>query len=151
MVNNQQFSVVSQLFNEFYSIEEPKYESLQSYKNLKKRLKKANVLNVNVIENEHNKIKKESNGTGARLDTKMDPKDEKMKMFNQHLNRILVEMNSEDYYLQHKYRVHKAKEKSKNLEKSTQLAVRMMRQMEEDKKPVIATQLIDENVVNLTN
>ena len=97
------------------------------------------MLNVNVIENEHNKIKKESNGTGARLETKMDPKDEKMKLFNQHLNKILVEMNSEDYYLQYKYAVHKATEKSKNLEKSTQRAVRLMREMEEQKKPIVAT------------
>ena len=81
----------------------------------------------------------------------MDPKDEKMKLFNKHLNRVLVEMNSEDYYLQHKYRVYNAAEKAKNLERSTQRAVRLMREMEEEKKPVVATQLIDENVVNLTN
>ena len=60
-------------------------------------------------------------------------------------------MSSEDYYLQHKYRVYNAAEKAKNLEKSTQRAVRLMREMEEEKKPVVATQLIDENVVNLTN
>ena len=60
-------------------------------------------------------------------------------------------MSSEDYYLQHKYRVYNAAEKAKNLEKSTQRAVRLMREMEEEKKPVVATQLIDESVVNLTN
>ena len=81
----------------------------------------------------------------------MDPKDEKMKQFNKHLNRVLIEMNSEDYYLQHKYRVYNTAEKAKNLEKATQRAVRLMREMEEEKKPVVATQLIDENVVNLTN
>ena len=71
--------MVNQLFNEFYNVEEPKYESLDKYKDLKKRLKKANVLNVNVIDNEFHKIKKESNGTGARLETKMSPMDEKMR------------------------------------------------------------------------
>ena len=37
------------------------------------------------------------------------------------------------------YAVHKATEKSKNLEKSTQRAVRLMREMEEQKKPIVAT------------
>ena len=45
---------------------------------------------MNVIENEWHKIKKESNGTGARIDTVMDPKDEKMRQFNAYLNRMLV-------------------------------------------------------------
>ena len=31
LANNRQFAVVSQLFNEFYSIEEPSYEALQNY------------------------------------------------------------------------------------------------------------------------
>ena len=71
--------MVNQLFDEYYNINEPKYEMLDNYKDLKKRLKKANVLNVNVIENEYHKIKKESNGTGASLETKMNPMDLKMR------------------------------------------------------------------------
>ena len=82
--------MLNQLFDEYYNIEEPEYEYLENFQNLKKRLKKANVLNVNVIDNEQHKIKKESNGTGARLETKMLPMDEKMRQFNTHLNKMLV-------------------------------------------------------------
>ena len=69
---------MNQLFNEYYNIEEPTYGLHDDYMDLKKRLKKANVLNVNINVNESNKIKREGNGTGARLETKMNPMDENM-------------------------------------------------------------------------
>ena len=72
---------MNQLIDEFYNIEEPTYSSLDKFQELKRRLKKNNILNVNVIENEWMKIKKEKNGTGARLETNLNPKDEKMQMF----------------------------------------------------------------------
>ena len=62
MANNRQFESINKLFDEFYNIAEPKYEALDDYAELKKKLKKANVLNVNVIEDETVKIMKESNG-----------------------------------------------------------------------------------------
>jgi hypothetical protein len=47
-------------------------------------------LNVNVIEDETAKIMKESNGQGARLETRLIPMDDKMIQFNNELNKMLI-------------------------------------------------------------
>ena len=62
------------------------------------------MLNVNVNVNEFNKIKREGNGTGARLETKMNPMDENMIQFKNHLNKTLIQMDSEDKFLLFKYK-----------------------------------------------
>jgi hypothetical protein len=57
LINQKQFETVSSLFDDYYDVHEPwgKYEAIAE---LKRRLNRENVFNVNVIENEEAKIKK---------------------------------------------------------------------------------------------
>ena len=97
-INAQQFKVVSQLFNDYYDMHEPttKFEAI---KELKKRLNRTKVLNVNVIGDEQAKIKKENMGKGALIDNSMHSDDSNMVMFSNELTRLLMLPNKEDKFM----------------------------------------------------
>ena len=65
MVNAKQFKIVNQLFEDYYDLHEPKNEKYEAMKELKQRLNRKKVLNINVVENEYLKIKEENNGQGV--------------------------------------------------------------------------------------
>lgn len=98
-INAQQFKVVSQLFNDYYDIHEPKHEKFEAIKELKKRLNRKKVLNINVIGNEKSKIKKDRGGKGALIDKKMHSDDSNMMMFSKELTRLLLLPNKEDKFM----------------------------------------------------
>ena len=76
-----------------------KYEAI---KELKRRLNRKKVLNVNVIENEQNKIKKENMGKGALLNNSMRLDDPSMKQFAKLVNKMLMVPRREDKFMQMK-------------------------------------------------
>ena len=53
---------------------------------------------------------KEQNGRGARLETNLKANDEKMRQFNQHLNKILVRV---DPFMQNKFKAQLKNEQKK--------------------------------------
>ena len=65
LVNAKQFKIVNQLFEDYYDLHEPKNEKYEAMKELKQRLNRKKVLNINVVENEYLKIKEENNGQGV--------------------------------------------------------------------------------------
>ena len=77
MINANQFKIVSKLFDDYYDIHVPRTK-FDIVRDLKRRLNRKQVLNVNVIDNEHVKIKKENNGGGAMLDNPMRVDDPSM-------------------------------------------------------------------------
>ena len=56
MVNAKQFKVVTEMFDDYYGMHEPKHEKYEEIKKLRQRLNCKKVLNVNVVENENLKI-----------------------------------------------------------------------------------------------
>ena len=78
LINREQFKIVSKLFDDYYNVHEPKHEKYEAIKDLKRRLNRKKVLNVNVVENEHLKIKKENMGQGAVLNDAMRVDDQSM-------------------------------------------------------------------------
>ena len=61
LINEKQFGTVTKLFDDFYDNHEPTsiYDNIRD---LRRRLNRKKVLNVNVVESEHSKIKKENMG-----------------------------------------------------------------------------------------
>ena len=90
LINAKQFKMVNQLFEDYYDLHEPKNIKYEAMKELKKRLKKEKVLNVNVVENEFLRIKKENNGQGAVMDESLRCDDQSMQMFRKELSRLLM-------------------------------------------------------------
>ncbi len=84
LINKQSFETVSKLFNDYYDIHEPwgKYEEIAE---LKRRLNRENVFNVNVIDNEQAKIKKENQGKGATIETSLRVHDQSFDNFTREL------------------------------------------------------------------
>ncbi len=84
LINKQSFETVSNLFNDYYDIHEPwgKYEAIAE---LKRRLNRENVFNVNVIDNEQAKIKKENQGKGATIETALRVHDASFDNFTREL------------------------------------------------------------------
>lgn len=74
------FKVVSTLFDDYYDIHEP-YGKYEAIKELKRRLNRENVFNVNVIDDENAKIKKENMGKGALIDGGLRCDDQSMARF----------------------------------------------------------------------
>ena len=99
--NKTQFQTIKKLLEEYYCVDEPHLAGHEQYLELKQRLKKKNFLNINVVENENLKIMREQNGQGARLETNLKARDDKMKQFNKHLNKILVRV---DPFMQNKFK-----------------------------------------------
>ena len=62
MINREQFKIVSKLFDDYYNMHEPRHEKYEAIKELNRKLNRKKVLNVNVVENEFLKIKKENMG-----------------------------------------------------------------------------------------
>ena len=56
LINAQQFKAVTDLFDDYYGMREPKHEKYEKIKQLRQRLNTKKVLNVNVVENENLKI-----------------------------------------------------------------------------------------------
>ena len=98
LINAKQFKIVSRLFDDYYDIHEPRTK-FDVIRDLKKRLNRKQVLNVNVIDNENNKIKKENNGGGAMLDNPMRVDDPSMIQFNKELVRLMLHPNREDHFM----------------------------------------------------
>ena len=64
LINQKQFNTVTKLFDDYYDNHEPKsiYDDIRD---LRCRLNRKKVLNVNVVSDEHAKIKMENMGKGA--------------------------------------------------------------------------------------
>jgi len=79
---------VTKLFDDYYDNHEPTsiYDNIRD---LRRRLNRKKVLNVNVVEDEHSKIKKENMGKGALLNTCLRIDDPNMTMFSQELQKML--------------------------------------------------------------
>ena len=90
---------MSKLFDDYYDIHEPQHTKYDAIKDLRRRLNRKQVLNVNVIDNEQNKIKKENMGKGALLDNPMRVDDSSMCQFNKELVRLLLHTNKEDKFM----------------------------------------------------
>ena len=67
MINREQFKIVSELFDDYYNVHEPVHQKYEAIKELRRKLDRKKVLNVNVVENEFLKIKKENKGQGVVL------------------------------------------------------------------------------------
>lgn len=80
---------MSSLFNDYHDYHEPFYAKYEAIRDLKRRLNRKKVLNVNVVENEHLKIKKENMGQGAVLNNSMRVDDSSMLMFNSEVLKML--------------------------------------------------------------
>ena len=78
LINQKQFSTVTKLFDDYYNNHEPSsiYDNIRA---LRQRLTRKKVLNVNVVEDEHAKIKKENQGKGALLNTNLTIDDPNMR------------------------------------------------------------------------
>ena len=109
MINSKQFNFVSKLFDDYYDIHEPHHAKYEAIKALKQRLNRKKVLNVNVVENEQTKIKKENAGQGANLDTSMRTDDPSMVLFHKELGKFLLNPNREDKFMQMKIKQSKKK------------------------------------------
>ena len=94
---------------------QPRNEKQEARRDFKRRLNRTQVLNVNVIENEQNKIKKENMGKGALLDNPMKVDDSSMVQFNKELVRLLLHPNKEDKFMQ--YKIQNAKRNKEIAEK----------------------------------
>ena len=90
LINAKQFKMVNQLFEDYYDLHEPKNIKYEAMKELKKRLNYKKVLNVNVVENEFLRIKKENNGQGAVMDESLRCDDASMQMFRKEMQRLLM-------------------------------------------------------------
>ena len=102
LINANQFKIVAELFDDYYDIHEPKNTKYDAIRDLKRRLNRKQVLNVNVIDNEHTKIKKENMGKGALLGNPLRVDDTSMIQFNKELVRLLLCPNKEDKFMQMK-------------------------------------------------
>ena len=85
MINAQQFKAVTDLFDDYYGMREPKHEKYEKIKQLRQRLNTKKVLNVNVVENENLKIQKENEGKGVQVDKYLGINDSSMQMFRKEL------------------------------------------------------------------
>ena len=99
MINREQFKIVSKLFDDYYGMHEPVHEKYDAIRDLKRRLNRKKVLNVNVVENEFLKIKKENMGQGAVLNNSMRLDDPSMLMFNMEALRLLQMPHKEDKFM----------------------------------------------------
>ena len=97
---------MTKLFDDYYDNHEPKsiYDNIRD---LRRRLNRKKVLNVNVIEDEHAKIKKENMGKGALIDSSLRVDDSSMRMFSQELQSMLQLPNKEDKFMQYKLKIAK--------------------------------------------
>ena len=118
MINREQFNVVSQLFNDYYNVHEPVHEKYAAIRDLKRRLNRKKVLNINVVENEFLKIKKENMGQGAVLNNSMRVDDPSMLMFGSEVLRLLSLPVKEDKFMAMKLK--NIKKKRKQMEKEEQ-------------------------------
>ena len=114
LINANQFKIVSKLFDDYYDIHEP-HTKFDAIKDLRRKLNRKQVLNVNVIDNEQNKIKKENMGKGALLDNPMRVDDSSMCQFNKELVKLLLHPNKEDKFMQMK--IQNAQKHEKLIEK----------------------------------
>lgn len=87
------------MFDDYYDLHEPAHTKYEAIKELKRRLNRKKVLNINVIENEHNKIKKENMGKGALLNNSMRTDDPSMKQFTKMVNKLLMVPHREDKFM----------------------------------------------------
>ena len=125
MLNEKQFKVVSQLFDDYYNNHEPVHEKYEAIKELKKRLKRNIVLNVNVIENEHIKIKKENMGKGAQLNNSMRTDDPSMMSFNRLVFKTLQLPDKDDKFMAMKLK--RSQIKTKQIEEAAKAKRKKMR------------------------
>ena len=147
MINQKQFQTVTKLFDDFYDSHEPTsiYDNIRELRN---RLNRKKVLNVNVVEDEHAKIKKENMGKGALLNTSLRIDDPNMQMFTRELQNMLQLPNKEDKYMQYKIKLakQKARQKKEALEKKLKEAVESD---SEDVGPTYVSKLADQEVDKL--
>lgn len=69
---------MSKLFDDYYNVHEPVHEKYEAIKELNRKLNRKKVLNVNVVENEYLKIKKENMGQGAVINNALRVDDPSM-------------------------------------------------------------------------
>ena len=65
------------------------HEKYEAIKDLNRKLNRKKVLNVNVVENEFLKIKKENMGQGAVINNALRVDDPSMLMFNKEVLKLL--------------------------------------------------------------
>lgn len=116
MINKEQFKIVSMLFDDYYGIHEPVHEKYEAIRDLRRKLNRKKVLNVNVIENEFLKIKKENMGQGAVINNSMRVDDPSMLMFGSEVLRLLQLPHKEDKFMAMKVKNTKKKRKELELE-----------------------------------
>ena len=104
LANQAQFKHLEKIFSEFYQMKDPGDGKYDDIKKLFQRLSASRVLKVEVIENEHLKIKKENQGKGCQLDTNIILNDPQMKLFFQYLNKQFISINREDKYMAFRYK-----------------------------------------------
>ena len=135
-INQKQFDIVTKLFDDYYDNHEPKsiYDNIRD---LRRRLNRKKVLNVNVVEDEHAKIKKENMGKGALLNTSLRIDDPNMRMFSQELSNMLQLPNREDKFMQFKIKLMKAnKKKQQQMEQSKKKQLQDLQALESDSEDV---------------
>lgn len=154
MINAKQFKAVTELFDDYYGMHEPKHGKYEEIRKLRQRLNCKKVLNVNVVENENLKIQKENEGKGVQVDKALGINDSSMQMFRKELVKFLLTPNKEDKYMTMK--IASAKKVKKQLEKKEMNDLRRQIKMleasdqeEEDKLPTIAEKIAQEEIEDL--
>ena len=154
MINAQQFKAVTDLFDDYYGMHEPKHEKYEKIRQLRQRLNCKKVLNVNVVENENLKIQKENEGKGVQVDKALGINDSSMQMFRKELVKFLLTPNKEDKYMTMK--IASAKKVKKNEEKNEmdklERQIKMLEQSDQDseeKLPTIAENIVQEDIEDL--
>ena len=79
---------------------EPVHTKYEAIKQLKQRLNRKKVLNVNVVEKES--IRKENQGKGAMLSNSMRVDDSSMVLFNKELVKLLLLPQKDDKWMEMK-------------------------------------------------
>jgi len=121
MANQAQFKTVTTLFDDYYDCHEPVHSKYEDIKELRRRLNRKKVLNVNVIESENEKIKKENMGKGALISSSLRVDDPSMVMFTKELLTMLRHPNKEDKFILYKINMTKKKKRRINAEQQRAL------------------------------
>ena len=147
MINAQQFKAVTDLFDDYYGMHEPKHEKYEKIRQLRQRLNTHKVLNVNVVENENLKIQKENEGKGVQVDKALGINDSSMQMFRKELVKFLLTPNKEDKYMTMKIasaKKVKQQEENKEIDK-IERQIKMLENSDQDSEEKLPT--IAENIV----
>ena len=90
------------MFNDYYGMHEPQHTKFDAIRELKMRLNRKKVININVIDDEEVKIKKENEGKGAMLSTNFKVDDTSLKSFYRELSRTLLNPHKDDKFMEMK-------------------------------------------------